>query len=523
MRSFWIVGAPVLFLASSGAALATDRYVDCTNGNDSYPGTMAQPWRTLQKASDSSGSLDVVHVTAGPCPINMLSIGSNLNGSTTGDCRTNNAACTIIKGDPSTVDVVPSMNGVDGIYLSGATGALKNIKLENLNLRSNAGNVFDDAIKTVNGGMSRVVLKNVIVQGTHGRGVFIAGGSVGTQEVLLDNLTVTSTVGFGVRIISERRCSGNQAVCGGPTDPDCGAQGPCTIGPVHDIKFQRGTIGGNTGSDGLVTGSSSASSQHNSRVYDITLDETFIENNGDDGLDIAADFANTPSQFARILNVESQGNAKAGMRFWHSAQVENSQAVNNAQSGVHTARVSGDTSIAKTYLINVTSANNSSQGGTQINLDRTQYAQVKIYNTIGSSDQSPFPVALKYTKGTQFSIDWDYDVFHRTLAPGCSTGSCTYVIEYDSNGCPATQVPTCDGSHPNSQGAKPLFVSSGLLAHLQSTSPGFDGGKKPSTIAGLSGISILAADTRDEDAQARPQNNEYDVGAYEGAFTGGGC
>ena len=51
----WLAGVPVF---------ATDRYVS-TTGLDTNPGTLDQPWRTVQKAANTVAAGDVVHIRAG--------------------------------------------------------------------------------------------------------------------------------------------------------------------------------------------------------------------------------------------------------------------------------------------------------------------------------------------------------------------------------------------------------------------------------------------------------------------------
>lgn len=56
-----------LILASrllAAHSMATDYHVS-TTGSDTHPGTLAQPWRTIQKAADSVVAGDVVHIHAG--------------------------------------------------------------------------------------------------------------------------------------------------------------------------------------------------------------------------------------------------------------------------------------------------------------------------------------------------------------------------------------------------------------------------------------------------------------------------
>ena len=53
----------VLVVAASTTPAAT--YYVATNGNDADPGTLAQPWKTLQHAADRVAPGDTVEVRAG--------------------------------------------------------------------------------------------------------------------------------------------------------------------------------------------------------------------------------------------------------------------------------------------------------------------------------------------------------------------------------------------------------------------------------------------------------------------------
>src|SRR5688572_29709444 len=56
--------APILFLCAIGGARAATYYV-AINGNDANPGTLAQPWRTIQKAANVMVAGDTVLISPG--------------------------------------------------------------------------------------------------------------------------------------------------------------------------------------------------------------------------------------------------------------------------------------------------------------------------------------------------------------------------------------------------------------------------------------------------------------------------
>ena len=49
----------------SGAMVAASVYFVAPDGDDAHPGTPSQPWRTIQKASDTLVAGDTVYIRAG--------------------------------------------------------------------------------------------------------------------------------------------------------------------------------------------------------------------------------------------------------------------------------------------------------------------------------------------------------------------------------------------------------------------------------------------------------------------------
>ncbi len=70
MRSVWAITL-IVFLAVSTASLnekqvtAGNIYYVANNGNDSYPGTITQPWRTIYKAANTIQAGDTVYLRGG--------------------------------------------------------------------------------------------------------------------------------------------------------------------------------------------------------------------------------------------------------------------------------------------------------------------------------------------------------------------------------------------------------------------------------------------------------------------------
>ncbi len=58
------IAAAVVFLLSANAASAATYYV-ATTGNDANSGTLASPWRTIQKAANTMSAGDTVLIRGG--------------------------------------------------------------------------------------------------------------------------------------------------------------------------------------------------------------------------------------------------------------------------------------------------------------------------------------------------------------------------------------------------------------------------------------------------------------------------
>ena len=57
----------VFFLSALALAefVAASSYYVATNGNDANPGTLSQPWRTIQKAANTVSAGDTVYIREG--------------------------------------------------------------------------------------------------------------------------------------------------------------------------------------------------------------------------------------------------------------------------------------------------------------------------------------------------------------------------------------------------------------------------------------------------------------------------
>jgi len=81
MMAILILGTGVMLLGESDLIAGTSYYV-ATNGNDGHPGTLAQPWRTIQKAADTMGPGDTVFIRQGVYQEQVIPQNSGIPGNT---------------------------------------------------------------------------------------------------------------------------------------------------------------------------------------------------------------------------------------------------------------------------------------------------------------------------------------------------------------------------------------------------------------------------------------------------------
>jgi len=195
-----------LFAAALSATkgFAVDRYVDCTTGMDTNPGTSASPWLTIQKASSSSGSLDVVHVSGGPCVLENTTFKSNLSGRPGGNCLLNESDCTVFNSYPATTDIEPPTMSTnpDGFIIDSINGPVENLKFDGFQFVPNGAAVFDEPFRNRNGSTSLLFVKRVVVDGHHKAGLKIFGGATDSHDIRFQRVFAFSTYGNGFLVQS---------------------------------------------------------------------------------------------------------------------------------------------------------------------------------------------------------------------------------------------------------------------------------------------------------------------------------
>lgn len=296
----------------------------------------------------------------------------------------------------------------------------------------------------------------------------------------------------GFRVLTLPVCSGDQGVGCVPDDPtSCSsAGGSCGTADIYQVTFRRSyalnnKLTSDCSSRPWMHGFASLPQDSTNRAYNITFDRCYAVGNDGDGFNLVAKFAEA-GQRANLLDVSSYNNCGNGLRLWHSAHVENAYVASNRRAGVQLARVkepNEDRTPAQVSLIASSVAGN---GEGQLRLRRwltdangnsshpDGYATVRLFNTIAYSSQPSHGLALEYNRAAPgLSISWDWNLLFREVDASCSPGdACAHVVQYEPTvGCDSSAVPTCDGSHPNSLGARPIFRRADFT-YQQTASPG---------------------------------------------------
>ncbi len=518
-RTLAVFSVLALSFARTGAAL--DYYVDCTLGNNGNSGTSPnEAWRTVKKAADTVRGPATVHVRGGPCYEANVAFNEGVSGNSSGDCSlSTTTGCTVFRGEdangnPAPVEVKPASVSADGFRIG---RNVRNVRFEYFDFVVDGSTVFNEPVFVL-GTVSNLSFKEIRIRGAHTRGFRVAGGfsttNPGVYDVVFDRTWASDTQLDGYQLSTELKvCALDQRVDCTNDETRCGGDGPCGRADIHDVKFRRAYATGN-GRVGFAAWPQNSANQ----IYNLTFDTSFAISNFDDGFDIAAKFSHQPPQRTLFLDATAASNRGHGLRLWHSAHIENAWVVRNTGPGIRLARVGGDTTIAQVTVVSSTIAGN---GNRQISLEeRGGYADVRVFDTIGYRSEPGQEVVMEYNRDApSFSISWDWNLFYRELGQGCQPHqSCAYVVKYGSastDGCNASALEACDGSHPNSRGERPVFKDSNF-SYQRSTSPGWNTGTDPRTIPQLQGIQIYRAGTQDHDNNARPLGGGYEIGAFEG-------
>jgi hypothetical protein len=358
--------APLRPLGQLSPGRPDEWYVDCSAAQ-SGNGSAEQPWNSIAEAArevrgggaggDNDGRGDVVHVRNGPCEVDGVGFKDTLSGPGP-DCLTDDAACTVFRGEPLAVEIIGDTAKHDGFLIQDGVDQLK---LENFtfigDVRTDPPNApFNEPVKVSGGGTDHIVLANISVESgalVHDSGIkILSEGGTRTHDILIAGGTVRGVAGVGYTL-------------GGPSDA-----------PLRNVTLRDTAAIGN-GGDGYVV------SKDSRGVADVLFERTRADANLGDGYDIYGAFDSAPEQVTRFVDVTARGNGPpncegsnqgVGIKAWHSVEITGATITDNCQSGISLRRseASGarDATLAVGTITMSTVTDNAHVGGTQIDLSR---------------------------------------------------------------------------------------------------------------------------------------------------------
>jgi len=198
IRRFWgLVFAAGVVTVGARSARAADYYVAPT-GDDSNPGTMAEPFATLQQGHDAAMAGDTVWIRGGTYPIvtpRSQNAGIALTKSGTSD--TNRIKFWAVEGELPVFDfenMEISANGyTNGFSVSGSFLHIKGLEIKNVPMMTNSNNGMSAS-------GSNNIFERLDFHHNNGTGLFISGGTGGNLILNCDshdNYDPTSSQGDG--------------------------------------------------------------------------------------------------------------------------------------------------------------------------------------------------------------------------------------------------------------------------------------------------------------------------------------
>jgi len=163
-------------LLFGGVASAATYYV-APDGNDSYPGTEAQPWKTIQKAADTLTAGDTVYIKAGTYNEQVIPKNSGTPG--------NYSTYATYPGDTVTIDG----DGIS-VYPAGLFRIEQKsyIKVSGFNIENYLGGGACHGIKIYYS--DHIIIENIYVNNTGGCGIYARASC---SNIIIDNNEVSYT------------------------------------------------------------------------------------------------------------------------------------------------------------------------------------------------------------------------------------------------------------------------------------------------------------------------------------------
>lgn len=466
----------LLLVFLSMPAFGATYYVDASNGNDSNPGTEAEPWLTIQHAVDTMVAGDTVYIKQG-----IYEEIVDLTGSTGVEGKSGNEVDGYI-----TYQSYPGHNAIlDGAdfqsqgwgsaFMSGrwtvGSHAMDYIKIKNLTIRNypEAGIEFNR--ETVGKGSHHIILEDLTVYNNGGIGICIWGGieSAGTtHDVTIVNCESYNNSDHGIKFNGD-----DEGVIDGEHIHDsiienCLSHDNLYIGIHVSTGNYNITVRNNTCCDNERQGIAAH------EIWDSVYENNTVYGNGKSGGDEKEGIVIWNSQNMTIRCNRIYDNPGYGLRFWEdladtgsSPAIENNVIFNNTEGGIGIyTEVDNGTIYYNTIALNQ---------GTGLYITTSVSGHDIKNNIVYQNSDQLFP-----GNGNTF----DYNLYYPEVS---------FI-----------------GQGIHSVTGDPLFVDPSNPIydfHLQSDSPAIDSG----TDVGIN---------NDIEGNLRPQGAGYDIGAYEYFLTG---
>ncbi len=437
-------------------------YYVAPDGDDANPGTLDQPWRTIQHAADSVAPGDTVYVRGGAY---TESVAFSTSGTAT-------APITFAAYSGET----PVVSGDFDLAQGASHLRLRGFTLQNFSIWG----------VTLEGNNSDVVLSGLNISGGEAAVRFTVGYSEQppqygpVSDITLEDSTIRGTEYEAV---------------------DC-TPGPCDRMTFRRLEIYDSGIGAGFGGDGLSV----------ARGRDILVEDCYIHDNGGDGIDLNSRDrgGNVPGIVVR--RNRTVRNHLQGIKLWAGGRMENNvvwgEGINPVVVGIYTSTVEVvNNTIAYNMYDPAYSSRDYSFIAAYPEIGFSPPVSLLLVNNIFAFNTGPqvetTPTGLYLGAGVQLTehhnLYWSYDGCEVTAEFVAGREDTCFTRAEMTDGTWATFT----GQGSGDLAVDPLFVSGwpNVDLHLQADSLAVNAGS--------------AAGAPSNDAESRPRDAHPDIGAYE--------